>query len=605
MRQFLSLLIVFISTAIWSQSSQQRYLDGKSAYQKGKYDLSGETFASLVNDPMFGSYATFYLGLCLHKNGDNQKALDAWRQLLIKYPTFSQNEEVHFWMTWVFLERGDFDRGLMQAQFINEDETRSLLYKHWLGDQPFQLLQQLQIKFKDDSVLARTTIKRSLVSDLSETDLEFVTKLKTKFGIESEVITTHDDVRKGEYSIAVLLPFLFDDFDNADQVMNNSLVMDLYQGMLLASSMLEEGNIQMNLFPYDTKRDVAQTKSVLRTQSFEKVDVIIGPLFPKPIQLVNDFSQAHKLNVINPVSSNGRVVGDNPYAFQMKPNYKTMARKAAEFVAGNSTKREAMIYFENKGIEKIIALEYQKAIEELGFNVTNFQPIDGKSARAVLARFSDQEESVLNITDEEALELLEEGRLIRDRQKFDASGNLIAKEDGTPELEYYEMNFTFDTDSLDHIFASTRSNLLANNFVGAIESISDTVRLIGLGEWLDFEMLDYRQLERLKVNLINSQYADRSSDFFIDVEERCITEYRTKLSIYHMLGFESVWWAGQMMHRYGKYFQNGFYNESDFPSLFYGHAYGEGVRDNQIVPIVQFSDRKLKAVNLTHESDKE
>ena len=118
-------------------------------------------------------------------------------------------------------------------------------------------------------------------------------------------------------------------------------------------------------------------------------------------------------------------------------------------------------------------------------------------------------------------------------------------------------------------------------------------------------MLDYHQLERLNVNLINSHYFDRSSDFYVKVQEMCIQEYRTQPSIYHMLGFESVWWAGQMMDRYGKYFQNGFYEEQDFPSLFYGHKYGEGMNDNQIVPIVQFTNRKLKAINLSDDSSKE
>ena len=604
MRIFSFMIVLITTFSLWSQSSQQVYLDAKSSFSQENYADCIKSFSGLVNDPVFGSYATFYLGLSYHKNGDNQKGLDAWRQLLIKYPKFPQLEEVHFWMTHVFFDRGDYDRAVRQAQEIKERTTRKALYHRWLGKHSFQLVQQLQMAYDRDNELARITMKRAFFTDLSDDEHDYVKELKSKFGITSGLLD-HNEVKKDAYAVAVFLPFLFDDLNNTDRVMRNSLVMDLYQGMMLASSMLKESDIHLNLLPYDTRKDVNQTLKLLQNPGLTEVDLIIGPLFPDPIDLVNTFSQENKINVINPISSNSKAVGNNPFAFQLKPSYKTMARKAAEFVAANATKTESMIYFENEGAEKILAIEYQKVIKELGFKVTIFQPIDSKSARAVLARFSDQEESVLNITDEEALELLEEGRLIRDRRRFDASGNLILNNDGTPKLEYYEMNFTFNTDSLDHIFAATRSNLLANNFVGAVESIPNTVKLIGLGEWLNFPMLDYRQLERLHVNLIDSQHYDRSSDLFNEVREMFIREYRTNPSIYHMLGFESVWWAGQMMNLYGKYFQNGFYDEQDIPSLFYGHKYKEGMNDNQIVPIVQFIDRELKALNLANDSNEE
>lgn len=604
MRISLFLILTVATLSLWSQSSQQKYLEAKDLFRTENYSGSIEIFSSLVNDPMFGPYATFYLGLSYHKNGDNQRGLNAWKQLLVKYPTFSQLEEVHFWMSHLFFERGDFDRAVRQAQEIKESETRNALYQKWLASQPFQLVQQLQEKFDEDNDLAEMAVQRAFHAQLSGDEERYIELLKIKFGIALATLI-HDDVKKDSYSVAVFLPFLFDDLDSTNRVMRNALVMDLYQGMELASSMLRQSNILLNLFPYDTHRDPVQTEELLRNNSLKEADLIIGPLFPKPVELINIFSQEHEINLINPVSSNSRVVADNPYAFQMKPSYKTMARKAAEFVAANATKNESMIYFEDKTAEKILAEEFRKTIRELGFVVTNFQPIDSKSAQAVLARFSDQEETVLSVTEEEALELIEEGRLVRTREKFDARGNLMTKEDGTPKLEYYELNFTIDTDSLDHIFAATRSNLLANNFVGAVETIPDTVRLIGLGEWLNFSMLDYHQLERLNVNLINSQYFDRSSDFYIQVQEMCNQQYSTQLTIYHMLGFECVWWAGQMMSRYGKYFQNGFYEEQTFPSLFYGHKYEEGMNDNQIVPIVQFTNRKLKAINLSDESSKE
>ena len=560
-----------------------------------RYSEGAEAFAPLANDSVFGSHATFYLGLSYYKDGQIQKGLDAWKQLTVRYPKFSQLEEVHFWIAQVCFEQGNYNRAVQQAQELTKGENRKELYQFWLGS--FQLAQQLQLAFKDDNELARLVVKRALFAQLSESDEQYVQGLKAHFGIVSGA-SSHNMARKNEYTAVVFLPFLFEGLSNTNQVMRNALVMDLYQGMMLASDLLDKSDIRLNLIPYDTHRDTVRTRSILDTEGLSKVDLIIGPLLSEPIEMVNAFSREYEINVINPISSNSRTIANNPFAFQMKPSYETMARKAAQFVASKATKTESMIYYEDKGAERILAKEFQKAIKEYGFEVTNFQVIDAKSARAVLARFTDRGERVLSITDEEALTLIEEGRLIRSRKQFDARGNLIVKEDETPLLEYYELNFTFDTDSLDHIFAATRSNLLANNFVGAVESIPDTVRLVGLGNWLDFSMLDYRQLERLDVNLISSEYFDRSSDFYKKVKARYAQKYRTELTVHGMLGFESVWWAGQMMNRYGKYFQNGFYEDQDFPTLFYGHEYGEGLNDNQIVPIVQFTNRTLQPINL-------
>ncbi|MEQ9231887.1 MAG: hypothetical protein RIF46_14485 [Cyclobacteriaceae bacterium] len=171
------------------------------------------------------------------------------------------------------------------------------------------------------------------------------------------------------------------------------------------------------------------------------------------------------------------------------------------------------------------------------------------------------------------------------------------------------MVFTADTDSLDHILALTRSNLLANNFVGAVESISDTVRLVGMGDWLDFSMLDYRQLDRLKVSLIDPNYLERKSEFFALIESRFQQKFKKNPNQYNLSGFETIWWAGNMMKRYGKYFQNGLLDEPDFPCLYYGHQFTTGKRDNQVVPIIQFIEDELRTVNqaiiLEEESDDE
>ena len=593
-----AIFFLFVTTTLAGQSTQESYLSGKSEYKRGNYSSASMIFSGLTNDQIFGSYSTFYLGLTKHKNGENKDALDAWRQLLVKDPHFSEKGEVHFWMTYVFLADGQFERGIQEAEKL-DDDTRKQLYGQFLSALPFTQVRDLFRANLEDRELATMTIKKGLnENELASADQYFIDGVMSRLNIESEDLGGFPILKKERYSIAVMLPFLFDGLDKMDNAVRNTLVMDLYHGMMLAKELLAMDSILIDLYPYDTRRDSTHTLTVFKNKEMNKVDAIVGPLFPGPLSVARAYSLENKINLINPVSGNTEGIKGNPYAFILKPDYSTLAYGAADYMARTTDKREANIYFENKPAERTIAKEYKKAIEELGFEVIEFLPIDGRSARQVLAKFKDQEEIVHQMTEEEVQQEKAAGRLIRDRRKFDASGNVVLKEDGTPELEYFELGFTADIDSLDHMFAVTKSNLLANNFVGAVESRSDTVRLLGMGEWLDFTMLDYKQLERLNVILVHPDYYDRKATFYLKVEAAYRARFKKHPTRFSLAGFESVWWLGTMMSRHGKYFQNGFYEKGSIESVFSGHQFTSGKNDNQVVPIVQFVNQELKSVNI-------
>ncbi len=601
-------ILVFGLCAL-AQSTQQVFIDGKYNLKQGNYSEAITQFASLASDATFGAYATFYLGLSYYKAEANQNALDAWRQLEEKYPGFDQKAELNFWLTKAYFAVKNYTRAVQLAQRIEDPVLKYETYLSELSGVSFVELRNLYASYPEDLELAKVIVKIGMGRELSEKDTFFLNGVQALHNIQASSFGDFPIIFKESYTVGVMLPFLFDDLTRTERIMRNELVMDIYQGMLLAQEFLAEKEVNLTLYPYDTRRDSLHTETLLRNKSLKKMDVLVGPLYAEPIEIVNRFSSENKIPMVNPISSNAMVLGDNPYALIWRPTYETMALKTADYMFATSTKFEANIYFEDTSTERLFAQTYKRRLEELGMVITDYRPIDNRTAREVLAQFTDQEELVLRLSDEEAALEREAGRPIRDRQVYDASGKLITKEDGTPKLEYYELVFTADTDSLDHILALTRSNLLANNFVGAVESISDTVRLVGMGEWLDFSMLDYRQLDRLQVNLIDPNYVNRKTEFFALIESRFQQKFKKKPNQYNLSGFETIWWVGNMMKRYGKYFQNGLLDEPDFPSLFYGFQFAAGKRDNQVVPILRFVEDELRTVNqvtnLEAESDEE
>jgi hypothetical protein len=591
-------------TFVHAQAPQQKYLDAKYAYTSGQYEHAGSLFSTLTTDPTFGAYATFYSGLSRYHAGDFKQALDLLGQLQAKFPDFKQTDEVNFWRSFLYFKSGDFNNGVQQANKLANHEDRRSLYSEFLRAAPFAELRKIYLQFPDEHLL-EAMVYVGVRSTLSEDDRSFLTQVVDASGMQFLSSDDYQQIKKDKYVIAALLPFMFDGMENADRVVRNTLVMDLYQGMRLAADWLAEEGKPVDVVPYDTRKDKNQTMNLLVGNGLKNADLIVGPLFPEPIEAVSAFANENKINVINPVTSNSRVFESNELAYILKPSYQTMARKAAEYMARGSKKKQVMVYFEKVSPDREIAEEYTQAIQELGFTVTNFEPVDVASSRKLLAKFTNQQEMVLRITDEDANRMRADGRIIRSRPKFNASGNAAMREDGTPDVEYYEMVFTFNTDSLDHIFAATRSNVIANNFVGAIETNPDSIRLLGLSDWLEFTMLDYKQLERLRVSMIHPDYTNRANPFLQQVEKRFVQTYKRKPSLFHLFGFETIWWAGHMMHAHGKYFQNGFFDKNDIPSVFYGHDFLPGGNDNQLVPIVQFKNKQLQEVNLVNESSEE
>jgi hypothetical protein len=603
MRLLFSSLLILILVNGHAQTSQQMFLDAKYAFNQKNYSDAIPTFTELIADPTFGSYATFYLSLSHFYAGNQKLALELLSQLQVKFSSFDQMNEVNFWRAYIFFSTGDNMSAIHQSNKLNDEGMQRGMFEEFLKEVSFEDMKRLYQQYPKNEVLAERLIAKGLKSNLSDEDLVYLNEVVENSGVELSALGDNPVIKRNTYTIAALLPFMFDGMSSADRVVRNTLVMDLYQGMQLASEMLASENKPVNLVPFDTRKDAKHTEVILNTKGMDKVDLIVGPLFPEPIEVVNAYSAKSKVNVLNPVSSNSKVIEGTASTFIRKPSYETMAERAADFMANKAKKPEVMIYYENKSPENVMAAAYRSAIEKHGFTVTQYGVVDVNTSRELLAKFTTQKEINLSISDDEAIRLRDvEGRLIRSKPVFDASGRLIKRPDGTPEIQYYEMVFTFKTDSLDHIFAVTRSNVIANNFVGAVESNPDSVKLLGLYEWLDFTMLDYRQLERLEINLIAPEYYDRSNPFYMKVSAEFKKRFNRDPSDFHLMGFETVWWAGQMMHTYGTYFQNGFNGTNSFPSVFYGHQFVHGKNDNQRVPIVQFMNRQLIPVNLIDES---
>lgn len=604
-------ILVLLGWGSHAQRAQSEYLEAKRLFKLGEYSLAKAAFGTISEDPNFGNYATFYFGLSAFKQGDLKASTDAWKQLLSKSPKWDQRQEVVFWLAWASFEAKRYDEALrFSGEFskaVKNSDTEEYLINQYVFPLEMNEIESLYKSFSENKFIAKAYLRKLNLIPYSERDFAMVNKLVTKWRFDEADYASerYPTIKKEVYDIAVLLPFLFESLNNTAVIAQNSMIMDMYQGMLMAAEDLKKIGKRVNLLPYDTKLKVDVTERIVSNPGFENVDLIVGPLYPGPNGVVNNYSFEHKINMINPISSNSEVIGENPYSFLLKPSFETMARSAAEFAATENENKNVLIYYEDTAKDSLFAAVYKATIEEAGFNVRRFEVISKSNAKLFLDTLSEQYDYYISPDVADSLKKLP-GRYVRDRSLRSEELSSLARntltipigydDEGKP-IAYYEKRFSVERGAIGHIVLATRSNLLANNLISAVETRGDDIKLYGYGEWLDFTILSFDQLDRIRVALIDPEYMDRRGDNFEILESRLIDTYKTKPTVNHYRGYELVWYTGHMLHEYGKYFQTGLRaGKLEKGKVFEGFQYGIA-NDNQIVPMVRFNDAKLEVVN--------
>lgn len=605
-RIFLPFFFLISGVLSIAQVSQSEFLEAKRLFREEQYASARSAFAALSDDPAFSAYATFYTGLAAYRQNEKEAAISIWRLIISKNKTWDQLSDVYFWLTKTHFERGEYADGIKYSQEYEGRFSNNLndLRQRYIPQASLAQLKVLKEEFPDDRLVVTELAKK--LDRSSAEDFSLLKELIQAYQLEVEDYSevSNAEIRRSTYSIAVMLPFMFDSLEAPGPILSNKVIVDLYQGMLLAQKELDSLGLPVTLYPYDTKRDAQETKAFLLNPSLKESDLIIGPLLPGPIEVVKGFSVENQINMINPVSSNQNVIAGNDFGYLLKAGYPTIGVKLAERAKTRFPENNrALVYFSGNERDSIVALNYKNVIEEAGFEVLDYRSIDNETSRPILDSLIEQHEEYIATMDEVDSLMEIPGRFIKNR-KVDPESELemeyliISQEEETEgdSLVYYEMKFNVVEDSIGHIMVSSRDNGIVNNFISAIESRPDSIGLLGYGNWINFKVIDYQQFERLGVELAYPEFINKRSEDYKTLYQRAIDTFASIPSDFVFYGYESLKYIGTMLHKHGKYFQNGFLKEGyNSGTTMSGYEFGIN-NDNQVVPIISFKNNRLVPV---------
>jgi LysM repeat protein len=134
--------------------------------------------------------------------------------------------------------------------------------------------------------------------------------------------------------------------------------LEFMEGSLLAIDSVNRTGLKLNVQFYDTRKSPTRIREILASDSFRKVDLIIGPFYSWNVEIVSEYSKENKIPLISPFYTSQELTESNPYLFQLNPSYLTEYRVAASYLAEKFEYNYIFVY--NSDSLELPKIEYFK-----------------------------------------------------------------------------------------------------------------------------------------------------------------------------------------------------------------------------------------------------
>ena len=582
---FISILFLFFSNSIIAQSSYSDFLEIKKLFNQNKYPELLSQELSFKKSDEFYPYIIFYRAVSYHKINDKNNSLRLLKNLINDFPNWSQIDEVFYWAVRIELEFNNINNALEYYSKIKEKSINESL--HIFLDSKikminsFSVLKEWNEVYPSNLVVAKYYGRKLLKEYLDEETLKEIKNL-LEFVPKNELFQSE----KKTFNIAILLPFMYSSIENNYFIRNNSFILDLYAGINYAFKNFEGNKTNIIINSFDTKRDPDVVREIINSGDLSDIDLIIGPLYGKPIEIVKQFCLENKVLMINPLSNNSLIIQDNNYSLLFQPSLETIAKKAASYASSKFENKNAIIFYENNYQDSLLASTYINHLEEDSFNIIYSKSVSLEDSRLILDSLSSTFEEILNDSVYDTL--------------INVSDIIIKDGRGIENLDTmykYVDRFYIGNDSIGHVFVSSKNSLFASNVISAIDIREDTIPVIGFDAWLDYNLISVDQFENLNISMISPSFHISEDIIYDQMKSYFINNTGRNISQNFIYGVELMNMIMRINDNYNNFFQFGIRNEKIIPGVIGSGSFYENFNDNQVVPIIRVINSEITLDN--------
>lgn len=554
-----------MASSVSAQDYQRQYKSAREFYRARQYNLAMESFKSLMvydKENPFSEYSSFYYALSAYHQNFPSVAKDMFLQVKRLYPTWSQMKEVDYWLAKIYFDQRQYFQAmqiLREVPGLSEEPEVKQMKAHYLEQiEDVETMRMMWEEHPEDKTVAKGLALAISRQPFLERDARLLDSLIVKYNFdrgEFESSLMPSTVFKDSYSVSLLFPFLAKTLEPTTATKVNQSVLDLYLGMQLAADTLAFMGINIDLRSYDTERNAYTTAELLKLEEVKSSDLVVGPLFPAQIPLVQGFSIDNKINMISPVSNSSSFLGENPFALLLQPTSERIGERSAEWIASNIKNKNMMVFFGESQKDTLAAKSFLQKAKELGLNVIWAERVTKENSADIFHKLATPVE-------------------------YDEFKNPI--------------EFELKIDSIGSVFVASDDPLIYTKVISAVETRGDSVIIVGNETWLNNPASNFETYERLHIMMAAPTFSSPSNPKYQDFRKRFLMKHGVLPTEFSKIGFEFMWFVGHCLKNYGVYFQDGLQDRAFTPGhLFRGYDFRES-RSNRYVPFVYFRDGQLE-----------
>lgn len=329
------------------------------------------------------------------------------------------------------------------------------------------------------------------------------------------------------YNIAVLLPFQINALEGDALSDDSRLALELYEGMLVALDQAKQSGFNGNIYVYDSGRAPEQTSPIFAKSEMRTMDLIIGPIFNKPLQIGANFAKANQIHIVSPLSPSTKNTSDNPYYIISSPTIEAQCYAIYKFATQQQYSKRILTISGNKSNEIALAN-----------NFTNFARL-GKSREGL------PEAQVNMLT-------------YNKQSQAEIEALLSPTEENT-------------------IVMTTFDEVVINDVVSKLNKLQSQykITLFGMPNWIDIPTLSFENLVNLNFHITSPAWADPTDPEYLRFKQEFLSRYSAAPSANAAVGYDLIRYFSAMLKTYGKSFPthfgdtkysniHGLYNKFDF-----------------------------------------
>jgi ABC-type branched-subunit amino acid transport system substrate-binding protein len=315
----------------------------------------------------------------------------------------------------------------------------------------------------------------------------------------------------------------------------------------------------------DSERNPARVREFIRSGKLDNMDLIIGPVYPRELEVAAPFAQSRQIPLVSPLSGFQAILEDNPFTYQVNSTGERQMELFLEFI-GLNTDKELFIIKSTQGQN---SAEISQLADRIGKELQLNDPGRPHPTRVlsfdVISRI---------LTDQQNKRTTFEEQLSRSKS------NLIF------------------IPSEDEVFVSELVNQL-NQRSGRYD-----LSVVGLPAWAGFNAIDINALFNIEL----ATYSDFFHPFVdytnLEVLEFC-RKYRqnwnSEPTQYSFQGFDVTWYFLRVLFHFGRNFNATLpcwdrhlgFSSFQTPMSFTGKRAGSGFENNAL-PILRYSKDGLR-----------